>query len=395
MFCPNCGNEVAEGIKFCSKCGHNLQTAKKQQPAKTVAPSSFRLESVVSGDPIKFYNVPLGQLVFLSFITVGLYQIYWHIRNWDEIKKARNLKIQPFWRGIFAPFFAYELFKYILSNAKELGYPKNVNPTAGVAAVSYFILNIATAGAGRYTPMPEEAYFYLFFWLFLLLLSILPLILFQKAIKFSAEKLGDDTVHKFAGKEIALIVIGIVLFAFSIWGSLPVYSEQESNVYSSGDQQITPNNEVNPNWSKFVSDTGDFEVLLPVRPTKETESYPLENGITAYSDLYTSELSDNEGFIMATYTYSTVIDDSDIDTNLQNIAEGIVSATPSATMTNSQFTYHGNSRAIGLAYSTPDGLVRSRLMYVDQKYHYIAYFYTLPSYKADNYNKFINSFKTY
>lgn len=24
-FCPNCGNEVAEGIRFCSHCGHGIQ----------------------------------------------------------------------------------------------------------------------------------------------------------------------------------------------------------------------------------------------------------------------------------------------------------------------------------------------------------------------------------
>ncbi len=25
MFCPKCGNEVADGVRFCSKCGTNLQ----------------------------------------------------------------------------------------------------------------------------------------------------------------------------------------------------------------------------------------------------------------------------------------------------------------------------------------------------------------------------------
>ena len=70
-FCPNCGNEVAEGSNFCTKCGTNLGSTNNEN-GSTV--NNYNNQNNV--------NLPTRNIVtciLLSFITCGIYGIYWFI----------------------------------------------------------------------------------------------------------------------------------------------------------------------------------------------------------------------------------------------------------------------------------------------------------------------------
>lgn len=36
MYCPNCGKEIADGVKFCPECGKNVNAGNKPQKSKTL-----------------------------------------------------------------------------------------------------------------------------------------------------------------------------------------------------------------------------------------------------------------------------------------------------------------------------------------------------------------------
>ncbi len=61
-------------------------------------------------DP-KFFIVAPSKLAVMSIATFGLYEIYWAYKNWQAIKEADDSNIMPFWRAVFAIFFAYRLFQ--------------------------------------------------------------------------------------------------------------------------------------------------------------------------------------------------------------------------------------------------------------------------------------------
>lgn len=68
MFCKNCGNELKEGVKFCSKCGTPvgvIQTSENQEvPKVTVSPD----KNAIIGKSYIFNNVKVSRYLFDYFL---------------------------------------------------------------------------------------------------------------------------------------------------------------------------------------------------------------------------------------------------------------------------------------------------------------------------------------
>ncbi len=99
-FCIECGNKVTIKEKFCGDCGKQLNTSKK-----TVETQSSKVD---------FYIVPMSRLIILSISSLGLYAVYWFVKNFQaisEIRKVRKEKTYPVFWGIFNIFTASILFK--------------------------------------------------------------------------------------------------------------------------------------------------------------------------------------------------------------------------------------------------------------------------------------------
>jgi hypothetical protein len=67
-----------------------------------------------------FLYIPVRRLLFMSLITLGLFEVYWVYRNWKYLKERDGLDIRPFWRAIFSIFFIYKILK-------EIKHDKNLN----------------------------------------------------------------------------------------------------------------------------------------------------------------------------------------------------------------------------------------------------------------------------
>ncbi len=76
-FCPNCGNELLDGAAFCGKCGAAVNNANG-----TVNQTIINNNYSTPNPTIPERNIVL--CILLSFLTCGLYGLYWLIVMTDE-----------------------------------------------------------------------------------------------------------------------------------------------------------------------------------------------------------------------------------------------------------------------------------------------------------------------
>jgi hypothetical protein len=195
MFCEHCGIKLDEGAQFCQSCGHSTDIAQVSS--------------------VEYFAIAPGRLAFFSVITYGIYEIYWFYKNWQAVKKSEQSKISPLFRAIFSIFFCHSLFKKILESSRASGYKNAYSP--GWLAAVYIILLLLGNALSR-----VETYDFGFnlLWLALVVSTFIPLVFVQKAINYNNEKIeGVLGLHRgFSGGEVALIVIGVILFLLSFWG---------------------------------------------------------------------------------------------------------------------------------------------------------------------------------
>ncbi len=77
-----------------------------------------------SDEPLFLYISP-ARLIFLSIVSLSLYEAYWIYKNWRYIKERDGLNIKPIWRGIFGVFFCHSLLRRIYEDkyAREFQEP--------------------------------------------------------------------------------------------------------------------------------------------------------------------------------------------------------------------------------------------------------------------------------
>ena len=114
MYCSNCGAKLSKSAKFCPECGAKNISIEQGTPTKdTVAPAAAPTPAPSSEfqykPPILHTATPL-KFFLLTIVTFGVYVGYWGWRNWEIVKRARDLNVSPTWRGIFIVFTAASLF---------------------------------------------------------------------------------------------------------------------------------------------------------------------------------------------------------------------------------------------------------------------------------------------
>ena len=218
MFCANCGSKLNKNSKFCGSCGTPAGTANVGN-VKNAHPK----ETVVSGGPaIEFFAVSSGRLALLSICTFGFYEIYWFYRNWSAIKKAENANISPFWRSVFTVFFCHSLFKKVIGHVKshnrqELLDGNDISYSPGWLATAYILL-LFFGSAWGWSEVSSIGFNLV--GLAIASCTFIPLLSVQKAINFSNEQSRGRSIVKknFSGGEVAVIVVGIILFVLVLWG---------------------------------------------------------------------------------------------------------------------------------------------------------------------------------
>jgi len=162
----------------------------------------------------KFFAVSNKKFIIMSIATLGIYEIYWFYKNWSAVKKAQNSKIFPFWRAVFSVFFCYSLFKKVLVSASNHNYRESFSP--GLLAILYIFFIIIGTTSGDDVNID---YHILSTYLYLVsFLSIVPLVIVQKAIHYNNKAIDDTYVQsdKFSKLEIFFAVVGSILLIITL-----------------------------------------------------------------------------------------------------------------------------------------------------------------------------------
>jgi len=149
--------------------------------------------------------ISLEKFIFLSIVSFGAYEIWWIYKGWRFYQQKEKLDIMPAARAIFSIFFLNTLFNKTLEFAKEKGYNQSYS------SMSLFIGFIA---GNLLAKLPDP------FWL-ISILSFVFLIPPFKALNYAKQNSTDLIVTEqtsFSGRQIALIVIGLVFWGLLLLG---------------------------------------------------------------------------------------------------------------------------------------------------------------------------------
>lgn len=154
-FCSNCGNELAEGVKYCSKCGASVGGESNNK--ETVIINNYNNPN---SNPV--YHVPernIAMCVIFSILTCGIYGIYWFICITDEVNAVSEengttgglaFLFTLLTCGIYGIYWAY-------CNGQKLAKAGNkYNKAIGDNAVLYLILQIVGLGIVNYCLMQND-----------------------------------------------------------------------------------------------------------------------------------------------------------------------------------------------------------------------------------------------
>ena len=69
--------------------------------------------------------IPVWVFCLLSFLSFGLYDVYWFVTNWRYIRDKEDGNYNAVIKGIFPFIFGYSLFRKFYRLAKDNGYKGN------------------------------------------------------------------------------------------------------------------------------------------------------------------------------------------------------------------------------------------------------------------------------
>ena len=164
-------------------------------------------------DQVVLHPVSVKKFVFLSFLTIGHYQIYWFYKNWQWVKTVMKEEIWPIPRAIFAGIMNFSLFPRIddIGAEKEKKGYNWYRFLALPLAFLYFFSGIYDRAVERIDTIPEWATIISF------VLLILPLPVLLQVNKYNEDKPEIIARHS--------------RFSIFTWGLIVIYAPIALLVY--------------------------------------------------------------------------------------------------------------------------------------------------------------------
>ena len=175
-----------------------------------------------TGDQPIFFPVSLAKFAVMSLASFGLYDIYWMYQNWSRERDRTNEPLSPVWRSIFGILWIYSLLQRIRNRAHATGVP--VGWASGVVATGFIVLSLLWR-------LPDP-----YWWVSIL--AFVPLLGVQHTINQTNALVAPDGDRnaKYSGINIVLIVIGVLMVALIILGSLLPPEEEVINAWQAARQ---------------------------------------------------------------------------------------------------------------------------------------------------------------
>lgn len=148
-YCQNCGTELTGTETFCANCGAQINTNYTQENNESYQNNNY------NGAPF-VQNRNLVMAVLLSFISCGIYSIYWFVVMTDEVAKVSNdsnmsgIKAFLFSLitcGIYQLYWYYKMGKNLYLAGRQ--YNKNISDNS----ILYLLLGVFGLGIVSYCLM--------------------------------------------------------------------------------------------------------------------------------------------------------------------------------------------------------------------------------------------------
>jgi hypothetical protein len=145
------------------------------------------------------------KFAILSFLSLGLYCIWWSYKVWKYYERKDTLDIMPAARALFLVIFGYSMFQKILNHAQANGYTKSY-PSA-LLIIGVFVFNLTSRIEGNIGMIS------VFFFIFL----FPPLLAFNYAVE-KEEVYSGFYKSGFNGRQLAIVIIGAILWVLIALG---------------------------------------------------------------------------------------------------------------------------------------------------------------------------------
>ncbi len=166
MFCKHCGTENEATAKFCKSCGRpledgtNTQSSQGMGNAGNVPPQYNQSQSMYTANPMGIQPKNIAVCIILSFVTCGIYGIYWFIKLTDELNALAEVEaptsggtaflLTLITCNIYGFYWAYK-------QGEKVDYAKNKrNIPSGNTPILYLLLDIFGLAIVAYALMQNE-----------------------------------------------------------------------------------------------------------------------------------------------------------------------------------------------------------------------------------------------
>lgn len=162
---------------------------------------------MLSAQGASLYVVSLGKLTVLYVATLGVYQIYWFYKHWQQLKAATGENIKPFWRAVFSIFFVHKLFAAIAARSSS---PEATSWSHAKLANIFVVLTIVSVVLSRLAGASDEFGVLDFIGVIIGLLTVIPLRTAQHIANVASDDPdGTRNSHYGTGAIVALVFGGL------------------------------------------------------------------------------------------------------------------------------------------------------------------------------------------
>ncbi len=166
MFCPNCGNQVADNARFCPSCGSAINRDAAPEPPSPVVPEgggrSFSRPPVYANSRMLKTDRSLAMYIILTIVTCGIYG-FWFIHSIaDDLNVACEgdgentpglaayILLSIVTCGIYNIWWIYKVGNRIAVNAPRYNLRFQEN---GTTLLMWYIVGILLCGIGSFVAI--------------------------------------------------------------------------------------------------------------------------------------------------------------------------------------------------------------------------------------------------
>lgn len=206
---------IAQAVDMRGSVYASAERLKQDIAARAIAPAV---------DGVRFFYRSPVAVFWFSFVTLGLYNIYWFYKHWRTIRLSTGVRTWPILSAIFQVFTAYSLFKRIRDAAKAHGYEIG---GVGWLTAAYIVVIVISNSVARIelqyslagtTTQAIDIVALVLTIVFGVCIALIPALIQKAANVYSVATLGPHHAFRkaYVG-EIVVVIIGAVLFLFTLY----------------------------------------------------------------------------------------------------------------------------------------------------------------------------------